>query len=150
MSSVSHPGERLRDGFMAPLGPTVADVARLACVSPQRIYERIAGKRGVTVDTAVRLGRVFRMKPQHWLAMQAVFGLQQAEVPEGVTPPDLKGYVTGPRGVLPLPPSRPREPVDMRFSSERLFVDSTITTTSDSSLQPARSTLRRCSIGCCF
>lgn len=106
--AVRHPGIILRDDFMEPLDLSVAELAELAGVSQQRVYELLAGKRGVSVDTALRLGRVFRMKPRHWLAMQAEWDLDQAEVPTDVRPADTRGFVTGPRGVMRLPPHERR------------------------------------------
>ena len=49
--------------------------------------------------------------------MQAEWDLDQAEVPTDVRPADTRGFVTGPRGVMRLPPHEPR-PVDMSFSPE--------------------------------
>ena len=101
---------------MAPLGLSAAQLAELADVFEQRIYQLLAQKRRITPDTAVRLGRVFRMRPQHWLAFQAEYDLAQVDEPEGVRRADLRHHVTGPRGVTPRPPAKPSKPVDTTFS----------------------------------
>jgi addiction module HigA family antidote len=113
-----HPGRVLREDFMEPLGMSVAELAALAGVPAQRFYELLREQRSVSADTAVRLGRVFAMKPHHWMAMQAAWDLQQVEEPTDARRADLRGFVSGPRGVIPLPPRRPREPVDTSFPPE--------------------------------
>jgi antitoxin HigA-1 len=113
-----HPGTILRQDFMNPLEMSAAQLASLAGVSEQRVYELLRGKRRVTPDTAVRLGTVFRMKPSHWLSMQATWDLAQVGVPENVQRAQLRGFVTGPSGAHRLPPPRPAKVVDTSFPPE--------------------------------
>lgn len=115
---VRHPGQVLREDFLAPLGLSVGDLAELAGVSPQRFYELLRGERSVTAETAARLGKVFRMKPHHWLAMQAAWDLEHTAPPTDTRSADLRGFVSGPRGVTPLPSPRPRALVDTSFPPE--------------------------------
>lgn len=115
---VRHPGRVLREDFMAPLDLGVGELADLAGVPAQRFYEILREQRSITADTAARLGKVFRMKPQHWLAMQAAWDLAQLDPPVTATSADLRGFVTGPRGVVPLPPPRRCEPVDTAFPAD--------------------------------
>ena len=104
-----HPGQVLREDFMAPLKLSAGELADLAGVRKQRLVELIDGQRAITPDVALRLGRVFRMKPRHWLAMQNAWDLAQLEVPDDVRQADLRGFVTGPHGAIPLP-ERPKPP----------------------------------------
>lgn len=62
-----HPGEMLREEFLKPLGMTQAELAKRIGVSYVRINELVNGKRGITPDTALRLGRLFTTGPEWWL-----------------------------------------------------------------------------------
>ena len=44
-------------------------------VPPRRINEIVLGKRSITADTALRLGRYFGMSPQFWLGLQMDYDL---------------------------------------------------------------------------
>lgn len=78
-----HPGEILLEEVMAPLGLSANALARELHVPANRITAIIAGKRGVTADTALRLARYLGTTPQYWLALQAAFDLKKAEQSEG-------------------------------------------------------------------
>ena len=65
-----HPGEILRDDFMAPLGLTAGKVARALGVPRTRIERIVREEVGITPDTAVRLGRYFRSGPELWINLQ--------------------------------------------------------------------------------
>lgn len=69
-----HPGRVLRDE-LAARGLSAAAFALKLRVAPQRIQEIIAGKRGVSPETALRLGRFFGNEPEFWLSMQASYDL---------------------------------------------------------------------------
>ena len=45
-------------------------------VPPRRINEIVKGQRAITADTALRLGRYFKMSPQFWLNLQSHFDLE--------------------------------------------------------------------------
>jgi len=74
-----HPGEVLYEDFMKPLSLSQNRVGRELCVSPRRINEIIHGKRGVTADTALRLGRYFGTTPEYWMNLQARYDLETAK-----------------------------------------------------------------------
>lgn len=76
---VTHPGEMLRDEFLVPLGMTQAQLAREIKVPFQRVNEIIAGKRGLTPSTALRLAKVFGMSSGFWMNLQMIHDLQIAE-----------------------------------------------------------------------
>jgi addiction module HigA family antidote len=73
-----HPGEQLREEFMKPLGLTAYRLAKDLNVPVTRIQAIIAERRGITGDTALRLGRYFGTTPEFWLNMQRDFELAQA------------------------------------------------------------------------
>jgi addiction module HigA family antidote len=71
-----HPGEILNEEFLKPLGVSQYRLATDVDVAPRRINEIVHGKRGVTADTALRLGRFFGTTPQFWMNLQARFDLE--------------------------------------------------------------------------
>jgi antitoxin HigA-1 len=68
----------LREEFLEPLGITQAELAEWIGASYPRINELIHGKRGITVDTALRLEQAFGMEAQFWLNLQLAWDLYQA------------------------------------------------------------------------
>jgi addiction module HigA family antidote len=70
------PGEILLEEFMRPLGVSINKLARDIDVPPGRISEIVNGKRAVTADTALRLGRYFGVSPEIWLNLQADYELR--------------------------------------------------------------------------
>lgn len=73
-----HPGEILAEEFLSPLGMSARSLAAEINVTPARVSEIIAGRRGVTADTALRLGRYFGTTAQLWLNLQSNFDLETA------------------------------------------------------------------------
>jgi antitoxin HigA-1 len=74
----THPGEFLREDFLAPLRMSGAQLARAIGVPANRITELVAERRGVTADTAFRLSRYFGTTPEFWLNAQTAFDLTSA------------------------------------------------------------------------
>lgn len=74
-----HPGEVLMKDFIEPLGLTRYRVAKEIRVPQRRIDEICSGKRAMTADTALRLGRLFGVEPQLWMNLQAQYDLEVAE-----------------------------------------------------------------------
>ncbi len=73
-----HPGEILAEEFIKPLSISQYRVAKDINVPPRRINEIVLGKRAVTADTALRLGRYFGTTPQFWTNLQASYDLNTA------------------------------------------------------------------------
>ena len=73
-----HPGEVLREEFLAPLELSQNRVARDINVPPRRINEIVHGKRAVTADTALRLARYFGTSERFRLGLQADYDLEEA------------------------------------------------------------------------
>jgi addiction module HigA family antidote len=74
-----HPGEILLEEFLKPLAITQYRLARSISVPQRRISEIVQGKRAISADTALRLGRFFGMEAQFWLNLQSRYDLLQAE-----------------------------------------------------------------------
>ena len=74
-----HPGEILREEFMKPLGISMNRLARDIGVPPGRISAIVNGKRSVTADTSLRLGRYFGVTPELWMGLQADYDLRHAQ-----------------------------------------------------------------------
>ncbi len=92
-----HPGEFLADE-LEELGMSAAELSRLLQVPPNRISQIVAGKRNVTADTALRLGRYFGTGPKIWLNLQQAYELDVAtqqlgseleRIPQRETEPDV-------------------------------------------------------------
>lgn len=79
----THPGEMLREDFLAPLGMTQTELAKRIRVSFPRVNELVNAKRGVTPDTALRLSRLFGTTPEFWLNGQRNWDLWHALHSEG-------------------------------------------------------------------
>ncbi|AGT05027.1 hypothetical protein, putative plasmid maintenance system antidote protein [Corynebacterium glutamicum MB001] len=71
-----HPGEILMEDFIKGFGLTQNKVAVSIGVPPRRINEIVHGKRSITADTALRLGRYFGIDPQFWLSLQTQYELE--------------------------------------------------------------------------
>ena len=79
-----HPGEILREEFMAPLGLTAGALAKHMGLGDRTRVERLVRERGpVTPDTALRLARVFNVSPQFWMNLQAEYDLSRATIAAG-------------------------------------------------------------------
>lgn len=74
-----HPGEILLEEFLLPMGISQYRLAKDINVPQRRISEIVQGKRSITADTALRLGRYFKMEAQFWLNLQSRFDLLNAE-----------------------------------------------------------------------
>ena len=73
------PGEILREDFMKPLELSINALARDIDVPPNRISEIVAGKRAITADTALRLGKYFEVAPEIWAGLQADYDIRVAK-----------------------------------------------------------------------
>ncbi len=73
------PGEILLEDYMKPMGLTQNALARDLGVPPRRVNEIIHGKRAITLDTSLRLGRYFGQSPRFWLNVQTECDLRNAK-----------------------------------------------------------------------
>jgi addiction module HigA family antidote len=72
------PGEILLEEYLKPLGVGQIEAARKLGISLNRLNEIVLGKRRITADTALRLGRFLKTSPQLWMRLQADWDLRQA------------------------------------------------------------------------
>jgi antitoxin HigA-1 len=77
-----HPGEILSDELQE-LGVSPTELARQVKVPANRITQIVKGKRGITGDTALRLGHWFGTSPLFWLNLQSAHDLRLAEIETG-------------------------------------------------------------------
>jgi len=74
-----HPGEILTEEFMKPLGISINRLARDIAVPPGRVSAIVNGKRAISADTALRLGKYFNVSPELWSGLQADYELRVAK-----------------------------------------------------------------------
>ena len=75
---LAHPGEILLKDWLEPLGLSQYALARAIGVPPRRINEIVKGLRGITVDTALRLGAFFGTDAQSWINLQTHYDTERA------------------------------------------------------------------------
>jgi antitoxin HigA-1 len=71
-----HPGEVLREDYLAPLGLSVNALSIALGVPATRIHEIVKERCAVTADTAARLAKYFGGDAASWLVMQANYDLK--------------------------------------------------------------------------
>jgi antitoxin HigA-1 len=76
--ALSHPGIILLEDFIKPMGLSQYAVAKAIDVPARRINEIVKGLRGITVDTALRLGAFFGTDAQSWINLQTHYDTEQA------------------------------------------------------------------------
>lgn len=79
----THPGEMLLEEFLKPLGLSQKELALALRVPVTRISQIVKGKRGVSPDTALRLGRYFGNSAELWMNLQSLHDLTKAKMELG-------------------------------------------------------------------
>lgn len=74
-----HPGETIKEDYLAPLGMSVNRLAKALGIGAARLNEIVRGERGITADTALRLARYFGTSAEFWLNLQSLYDLRIAE-----------------------------------------------------------------------
>lgn len=88
----THPGEVLVEDYLKPLNMSQVELAERIHVPFQRVNMIINGHRGITPDTALRLGKLFSTTPDLWLNLQSRWDLyaaahsKEADVLERIEP----------------------------------------------------------------
>ncbi|MCK5117077.1 MAG: HigA family addiction module antidote protein, partial [Candidatus Aegiribacteria sp.] len=72
------PGEILLEEFLKPMGISQSQLAKDISVPANRISQVIHGKREITADTALRLGKYFGIEPEFWLNLQVRYNMKIA------------------------------------------------------------------------
>jgi addiction module HigA family antidote len=73
-----HPGDVLREDYMKPLGLSAYAVAKAVGATPIAISQICRGKRAVSAEMALKLGRLFSVSPEVWMGIQADYDLELA------------------------------------------------------------------------
>lgn len=73
-----HPGEILMTEFLEPMGISQYRLAKDIGVTARRVNEIVLGRRAITADTALRLGRYFNMEAQFWMNLQSHYDMEMA------------------------------------------------------------------------
>lgn len=73
------PGEVLAEEFMKPLNISQNQLARDLDVPPSRIHAIIHGRRSITADMALRLGKYFKTSAEMWINLQSHYDLELVE-----------------------------------------------------------------------
>jgi len=74
-----HPGEILREDYLAELGMSVNALAKALKVPTPRLNDVVRERRGVSADTALRLARYFDTTPEFWMSLQVAYDLRVAQ-----------------------------------------------------------------------
>jgi addiction module HigA family antidote len=74
-----HPGEILLKDFLEPMSLSQYRVAKAISVPARRINEIVLGRRAISADTALRLGRFFGMESEFWINLQSRYDLEVAK-----------------------------------------------------------------------
>ena len=92
------PGEVLNEEFLKPLGLTANALAKAIRVPPNRITAILKDERGITGDTAIRLGTFFKTSAEFWMNLQMTYDLRNAEK---TLPARVKKNIEDSRSLLP-------------------------------------------------
>ena len=76
--SLIHPGETIREDVLVPLSMSINQLANALAVDASRLNEIVRGRRGITADTALRLGRFLGTSAEFWVGLQADYDLRMA------------------------------------------------------------------------
>ena len=69
----THPGEILREEFLAPLGLTTDKLAKAIDVPVRQVHEILQGRRGITAHIALQLSKQLETTPEFWLNLQVAY-----------------------------------------------------------------------------
>ena len=74
-----HPGEVLQEEFLVPMGISVYRIAKETDLSPTRLGQIIRGNRGITAETAIKIGLFLNTGPEFWMNLQSLYDIEEAE-----------------------------------------------------------------------
>jgi antitoxin HigA-1 len=87
------PGDVLLEEFLKPINISQNQLAKDIKVPANRISQIIHGKREITADTALRLGKYFGIEPEFWLNLQVRYNMKIARIKTGKTiEKEVKAY----------------------------------------------------------
>lgn len=73
-----HPGEILLEEYLRPLSISQNALARSLAITPKTISEIVLGKRGISPEMSLRLGKFFGQSPRFWLNLQTEYDFRRA------------------------------------------------------------------------
>jgi addiction module HigA family antidote len=105
-----HPGIILQEEYLDAMGLTQTRVAKSTGIPQSRLSEICAGRRGITADTALRLGKFFDVEPQGFLNLQNHYDLEEAAAVLRAAKPPMRIRAFNPAVAAHprAPSSRPR------------------------------------------
>ncbi len=74
-----HPGEILKEEFLEPMGISVYRLSEETGLSQTRLSQIIKGKRNITAETAVKLGKFFAVPAEFWMNLQTLYDIEEAQ-----------------------------------------------------------------------
>ncbi len=74
-----HPGEVLKEEFLEPMGISVYRLFKETGLSQTRIGQIIKGKRSVTAEAALKLGKFFGVPAEFWMNLQTLYDIEEAK-----------------------------------------------------------------------
>lgn len=99
MKNPPHPGEIIRDLYIAPLELTVTEAAAGLGVTRKTLSLLLNGHAGISPEMAIRLSRAFGRTPESWLQLQVNYDL--AQVIQRVNFAEIKPFAASPRTESP-------------------------------------------------
>ena len=87
-----HPGDVLKEEFLAPLNITAYKLCKATLIPQTRISEILRGNRSITADTALRLSNYFGNSPYVWLGLQNDFDIEEELLLKGSSLKLIKRY----------------------------------------------------------
>ena len=87
-----HPGDVLKEEFLAPLNITAYKLCKATLIPQTRISEILKGNRSVSADTALRLSKYFGNSPNFWLGLQNNFDIEEELLLKGSELNHIKRY----------------------------------------------------------
>ena len=73
-----HPGEVLKEEFLEPMGISVYRLSKETGLSQTRLSQIIKGKRSITAESAVKLGKFFGVPAEFWMNLQSLYDIEEA------------------------------------------------------------------------
>src|SRR5208282_3917276 len=96
MKNPPHPGHSIKDACLDPLGLSVTEGAKILGVARHTLSRVINGQSGISPEMAIRLEKAGWSNADHWLRVQAAYGLAQARRRED----DIKVTRSDPQAAL--------------------------------------------------
>jgi addiction module HigA family antidote len=95
-----HPGEILWEDFLKPMNITAYRLSKETRIDQTRISEIIKGKRGISIDTALRFAKFFGNSPEFWINIQNHYDLEEKKIRLAKELEKIKTYVSTQEGAL--------------------------------------------------